>query len=165
MIVGTPVDSGPGRTSPVPADASATAPATADAPVPPTASTEPSARVDLGDLESFLIRFVVEQTGYPPEVVELDAELEADLGIDSIKKAQMFGELQEYFDVTPTEGLTLDDFPTLRHVLNFLAQPTATPGTDLSATPETDLRSGGPQANSPDGRDGAESTACATDRN
>ena len=110
------------RPSPVPADASATAPATADAPVPPTASTVPSARVDLGDLESFLIHFVVEQTGYPPEVVELDAELEADLGIDSIKKAQMFGELQEYFDVTPTEGLTLDDFPTLRHVLDFLAQ-------------------------------------------
>ena len=44
--------------------------------------------------ESFLINFVVEQTGYPPEVVELDADLEADLGIDSIKKAQLFGELQ-----------------------------------------------------------------------
>ena len=33
----------------------------------------------------------------------------------------MFGELQEYFDVTPTENLTLDDFPTLRHIVNFLA--------------------------------------------
>ena len=44
-------------------------------------------------LEKFLINFVVEQTGYPPEVVELDADLEADLGIDSIKKAQLFGEL------------------------------------------------------------------------
>ena len=53
-------------------------------------------------------------------MVELDADLEADLGIDSIKKAQMFGELQEYFDVTPTDDLTLDDFPTLRHVVNFL---------------------------------------------
>ncbi len=72
------------------------------------------------DLEKFLINFVVEQTGYPPEVVELDADLEADLGIDSIKKAQLFGELREYFDVTPGENLTLDDFPTLRHVLNYL---------------------------------------------
>ena len=66
------------------------------------------------------INFVVEQTGYPSEVVELDADLEADLGIDSIKKAQLFGELREYFDVTPSEDLTLDDFPTLRHVLKFL---------------------------------------------
>ena len=76
----------------------------------------------LRTVESFLINFVVEQTGYPAEVVDLDADLEADLGIDSIKKAQLFGELQEYFDVTPSEDLSLDDFPTLRHVLNFLLQ-------------------------------------------
>ena len=56
---------------------------------------------------------MVEQTGYPPEVVELDADLEADLGIDSIKKAQLFGELEEYFDVQATDNLSLDDFPTL----------------------------------------------------
>ena len=78
------------------------------------------ARLAGAELESFLINFVVEQTGYPTEVVELDADLEADLGIDSIKKAQLFGELREYFDVTPSEDLSLDDFPTLRHVLKFL---------------------------------------------
>ena len=71
-------------------------------------------------MEKFLINFVVEQTGYPPEVVELDADLEADLGIDSIKKAQLFGELAEFFDVQSVENLTLDDFPTLRHVVDFL---------------------------------------------
>ena len=68
------------------------------------------------------MNFVVEQTGYPPDLVELDADLEADLGIDSIKKAQLFGELQEYFDVTPSENLTLDDFPTLRHVVSYLTE-------------------------------------------
>ena len=71
-------------------------------------------------LEPFLINFVVEQTGYPAEIIEMDADLEADLGIDSIKKAQLFGELREYFDITPTEDLALDDFPTLRDVMNFL---------------------------------------------
>ena len=35
------------------------------------------------------IDFVIEQTGYPREIVELDADLEADLGIDSIRKAQL----------------------------------------------------------------------------
>ena len=60
---------------------------------PPVGAPDPA------ELETFLINFVVEQTGYPPEVVELDADLEADLGIDSIKKAQLFGELAEYFDV------------------------------------------------------------------
>ena len=53
-------------------------------------------------------------------MVELDADLEADLGIDSIKMAQLFGELSEHFDVQVTEELSLDDFPTLRHVVKFL---------------------------------------------
>ncbi len=66
------------------------------------------------------MNFVVEQTGYPPEIVELDADLEADLGIDSIKKAQLFGELGEYFDIQPDPNLSLDDFPTLRHVRDYL---------------------------------------------
>ena len=72
------------------------------------------------DLETFLINFVVEQTGYPVEMVELEADLEADLGIDSIKKAQLFGELAEYFEIQVTEDLSLDDFPTLGHVREFL---------------------------------------------
>ncbi len=93
----------------------------ASAPPRPQAPTPQPAIAADGDLESFLVNFVVEQTGYPAEMVELDADLEADLGIDSIKKAQLFGELGEYFEVQVTEDLSLDDFPTLRHVMNFLA--------------------------------------------
>jgi putrescine aminotransferase len=81
---------------------------------------QPAVGRDAEELQEFLIRFVVEQTGYPADVVDLDADLEADLGIDSIKKAQMFGELREHVEFTPSEELTLDDFPTLRHVLDFL---------------------------------------------
>ena len=87
---------------------------------PRTAPGSDATRLDAADLEKFLINFVVEQTGYPPEIVELDADLEADLGIDSIKKAQLFGELGEYFEVRPAENMSLDDFPTLRHVLAVL---------------------------------------------
>jgi acyl carrier protein len=74
------------------------------------------------ELEAFLVNFVVEQTGYPPEMVELDADLEADLGIDSIKKAQLFGELAENLDVQiqVTEEMSLDDYRTLRDVLNLM---------------------------------------------
>ena len=110
-----------------PAPAPAPAPAHAAAPAPaPTAAAAPATTggptsLDPAELEKFLVNFVVEQTGYPPEVVELDADLEADLGIDSIKKAQLFGELAEFFDVQADENMSLDDFPTLRHVVNFLA--------------------------------------------
>ncbi len=78
----------------------------------------------LGDLEAFLIDFVVEQTGYPQEDVDLDADLEADLGIDSIRKAQLFGEIGEQFKIAPPSGnVTLDDFPTLRSVMDFILRP------------------------------------------
>ncbi|MCG8587652.1 MAG: SDR family NAD(P)-dependent oxidoreductase, partial [Pirellulales bacterium] len=114
------------------APAAAVQPETTAQPAPAATTSTPAPAT--ADLEAFLINFVVEQTGYPEDVVELDADLEADLGIDSIKKAQLFGELQEYFDVTPSEDLTLDDFPTLRHVMDFLAdiQPKADLGVSSS---------------------------------
>ena len=76
------------------------------------------------ELESFLVNFVCEQTGYPTEVIDLDADLEADLGIDSIKKAQLFGELSEYLDIQikGAEDLSLDKFLTLRHIVEFIRE-------------------------------------------
>jgi acyl transferase domain-containing protein/acyl carrier protein/NAD(P)-dependent dehydrogenase (short-subunit alcohol dehydrogenase family) len=74
------------------------------------------------ELQDILVGFVVEQTGYPEEIVEMDVDLEADLGIDSIKKAQLFAEVGERFNLAPRADLSLDDFPTLGHVLNFLIE-------------------------------------------
>ena len=76
--------------------------------------------------------------------------MEADLGIDSIKKAQLFGELQEYFDVTPDENLTLDDFPTLRHVVDYLASEQSNESSISSESPPSsevtaEKASGNPQ--------------------
>jgi acyl carrier protein len=91
-----------------------------DVPADPSRQSAPGA----SELEAFLVNFVVEQTGYPEDIVELDADLEADLGIDSIKKAQLFGELREHFGIeAPDDGDALPaDFPTLRHVMAFLQQ-------------------------------------------
>ena len=84
------------------------------------------------ELTSFLIDFVVEQTGYPPEIIELDADLEADLGIDSIKKAQLFGELRELFAIDPARlakqsktvpdkgAASIAEIRTLRNILDVL---------------------------------------------
>jgi acyl transferase domain-containing protein/acyl carrier protein len=102
-------------------------------------AVEDAVRYSLDDLSTFLVNFVVEQTGYPPDIVELDADLEADLGIDSIKKAQLFGEIGEYFSIPPRQELSLDEFPTLRHVLDFLAIETkASSGTTPNVIPAAD---------------------------
>lgn len=76
-------------------------------------------------IASFLIDFVVEQTGYPAEIIELDWDIEADLGIDSIKKAQLFGELREFFDLESLKNFSLDNYKTLRDIAKLLEQ---TPG-------------------------------------
>ena len=121
-----------------------------------TPPARPSVAMDATQLESFLIEFVVEQTGYPPEMVELDADLEADLGIDSIKKAQLFGELAERFEVQATPGdLSLDDFPTLRHVRDFLAK---LPGDAAPRSAETNGHATGREPKLPSGRASAVQT-------
>lgn len=98
------------------------APATTAVSVSHTEVVASSDNAAADELENFLITFVCEQTGYPPEIVDLDGDLEADLGIDSIKKAQLLGELREHFPIEPTADLSLDDFPTLRHIGAFIRE-------------------------------------------
>ena len=96
-------------------------PVMASTPTPvETVPDETSSGVDAEEIRAVLVNFVVEQTGYPEEIIELDADLEGDLGIDSIKKAQLFGEVGAHFNIAPRDDLSLDDFPTLRHVVDFL---------------------------------------------
>jgi NAD(P)-dependent dehydrogenase (short-subunit alcohol dehydrogenase family)/acyl carrier protein len=97
----------------------ATRAATAIAPRPTTHDTERPMR-HAAAVESALVDFVVEQTGYPREMVELDADLEAELGIDSIRKAQLVGEIGQRYGLRATDDVSLDELPTLRHLLEYL---------------------------------------------
>ena len=102
----------------------------------PVASPSTSDTVDRDVLEQFLVDFVIEHTGYPRDVVSLDADLEADLGIDSIKKAQLFGEFREMTGLTSEGGSgSINAFRTLRQVLELAGTATANTGT--SFTPST----------------------------
>ncbi|MFE1339419.1 beta-ketoacyl synthase N-terminal-like domain-containing protein, partial [Streptomyces sp. NPDC058733] len=73
------------------------------------------AAVPSGVMEA-LLGAVAEKTGYPVEMLEPGMDVEADLGIDSIKRVQILGALQETYpvseDVDPevlAELRTLDD--------------------------------------------------------
>jgi len=80
--------------------------------------------LDAHALKKFLVDFVIEQTGYPEDVVTLDADLEADLGIDSIKVAQMMGEMNDHFGLTLShyKGRTMDDFKSLDAIISHLTR-------------------------------------------
>jgi len=63
---------------------------------------------------------VAAKTGYPKEMLELDADLEADLGIDTVKQAETFAAIREAFDIPRQDNLKLRDYPTLKSVIEFV---------------------------------------------
>ena len=77
--------------------AQAAAPAPVAAPAAP-AAPEPAAQSDAGradNLEPVLLAIVAEKTGYPADMLGMEMALEADLGIDSIKRVEILSALQE----------------------------------------------------------------------
>ena len=46
--------------------------------------------------------------------------MEADLGVDTVKQAEVFAAVREQFDIPRDENLKLRDFPTLAHVIGFV---------------------------------------------
>jgi acyl transferase domain-containing protein/acyl carrier protein/NAD(P)-dependent dehydrogenase (short-subunit alcohol dehydrogenase family) len=67
-----------------------------------------------------VMNIIAEKTGYPPDMLDLDLDLEADLGIDTVKQAEMFAAIRESYNIPREDNLKLRDFPTLSHVLQFV---------------------------------------------
>jgi acyl transferase domain-containing protein/4'-phosphopantetheinyl transferase EntD len=59
--------------------------------VPPTPAPQTAPAVPALSLEDRLLEIVSQRTGYPREMLDLEANLEADLGIDSIKRVEVIG--------------------------------------------------------------------------
>ena len=66
-----------------------------------------------------VLEIVAEKTGYPKDMLDLDLDLEADLGIDTVKQAEMFAAVRAAYNIPRDENLKLRDFPTLAHVIKF----------------------------------------------
>ncbi len=60
-----------------------------------------------------IVQIVADMTGYPPELLDLDLDLEADLGVDTVKQAEVFAAVRARFDIPRDDNLKLRDFPTL----------------------------------------------------
>jgi acyl carrier protein len=57
-----------------------------------------------------VLEIASEQTGYPVDMLDLDLDLEADLGIDTVKQAQMFAAIREPYGIERDDTLQLRDF-------------------------------------------------------
>jgi acyl carrier protein len=56
---------------------------------------------------------ISEKTGYPSEVLDLQLDLEADLGVDTVKQAEMFLQIREHYGIERRDDLRLSDYNTL----------------------------------------------------
>ncbi|MET8949085.1 SDR family NAD(P)-dependent oxidoreductase, partial [Streptomyces sp. NPDC004542] len=63
------------------------------------------------DVQRVVLEIISERTGYPVDMIEPDLDLEADLSIDSIKRAEIAGELAQRLGIGGDSGLqaSLDD--------------------------------------------------------
>ena len=87
--------------APAPAAVAAPVPVVAPAPVAPVAPATPAAPVaasggtSVGELTTILLDIVADKTGYPTDMLGLEMDLEADLGVDSIKRVEILSAMRE----------------------------------------------------------------------
>ena len=60
-----------------------------------------------------VLEIVADKSGYPKDMLDLDLDLEADLGIDTVKQAEMFAAVRAAYNIPRDENLKLREFPTL----------------------------------------------------
>ncbi|MEZ8802934.1 phosphopantetheine-binding protein [Vibrio splendidus] len=120
--------------------AQAAAPVAAQ-PVPVKAQPAPVAApvaVQSADAEKVMLEVVAEKTGYPTEMLDLEMDMEADLGIDSIKRVEILGTVQDEMPNLPElNPEDLAECRTLGEIVEYMnskmpasapvaAQPSAT---------------------------------------
>ena len=158
----------PGDTSrlqpaPVTDAAPAAAPDMAQTAPPETTAAErpvepvPAAPQGEDPVAAAVLDVVESLTGYPRDLLDLDLDLEADLGVDTVKQAEVFAAVRERFGIARDDDLKLRDFPTLAHVIGFVHDRRAGSGRPGAAAPPT---AAAPAA-APVGPDGAAGAAAA----
>ena len=96
----------------------------APVPTPPPAQAPSPAVVHDSDTVATVVEVVVNHTGYPADFVELDQDLEGELGIDTVKQAEIMAEIRERFGLPVDEDFVLADYPTLNHMIGYIQRMT-----------------------------------------
>jgi acyl transferase domain-containing protein/NAD(P)-dependent dehydrogenase (short-subunit alcohol dehydrogenase family) len=88
------------------------------------------------DAAGLQIRQVIaDKTGYPTEMLDIGMQLDADLGIDSIKRVEIFSVLQEQFPNAPmVEPDTMANLQRISDIIDYLdgASPVSEPNLNAS---------------------------------
>ncbi|QRK78316.1 type I polyketide synthase [Shewanella sp. LZH-2] len=97
-----------------------------------------SAAVSNDEIERTMMAVVADKTGYPVEMLELSMDMEADLGIDSIKRVEILGTVQDQLpnlrELSPED---LAECRTLGEIVALFSQATPVVSTAVTATPQS----------------------------
>lgn len=107
----------PSEEAPQPAIAAQPSHAVCSAEVQPSADSAPGSSGDL--VKERVLALAAKITGYHADLLGLGLDLEADLGVDSIKQAEIFAAVRAAYNIPRDDDLKLRDFPTLAHVIQF----------------------------------------------
>src|SRR5208283_4557902 len=117
------------------ASAPATTPVATQPTTPVTAVASPTN--DAGDpVKDRILTLMVEKTGYPKDMLDVDLDMEADLGVDTVKQAEMFAAIREIYNIPRDENRKLRDYPTLAHVIRFVYEKRPDLATTAAPSPK-----------------------------
>ncbi|ORA72884.1 hypothetical protein BST25_13685 [Mycobacterium heidelbergense] len=131
-----------------PASSNGVAHAAANGVAVPAASNGVSAVAVSVDLVEQMLDVVADKTGYPVEMLDLSMALEADLGIDSIKRVEILSAVQERIPGLPeVDTATMGSLVSLQEIVGYLQglmAPAASNGSPpLHASPPNGSPAGG----------------------
>ena len=88
----------------------------------PVAEATPAA-VSGGKITGIILAAIADKTGYPEDMLDNDMELEADLGIDSIKRVEIFADVVKQLNITLTPEQTeeLSGLSTIEAINDYLS--------------------------------------------
>ena len=91
-------------------------------PAPAAATSAPVVAADSDEIRKVVLEVVVEHTGYPADFVEFDQDLEGELGIDTVKQAEIMADIRGKFNLPVDEDFILADYPTLEHMMGYIVK-------------------------------------------
>jgi acyl transferase domain-containing protein/acyl carrier protein len=125
VVEDAPVEEAPATVEVKPVEAAPVEAATVEAATVEAATVESTAPVAEGEVRERVLALVAEKTGYPQDMLDLDLDLEADLGVDTVKQAELFATVREAYGIERDDNVKLRDFPTLAHVIRFVMERAA----------------------------------------
>ncbi|MBT1444738.1 KR domain-containing protein [Shewanella sp. JM162201] len=104
----------------------------------PVNTAQPS--VSAADITHTMLSVVADKTGYPAEMLDLAMDMEADLGIDSIKRVEILGTVQDALPNLPElDAAAMAECRTLADIVNLMSASLTAEAPAVSQAPVSPL--------------------------